>query len=60
MAAQYEFTNAQVRSIVNGYTKKNQGLATLAEEWQVSISVIRRLLEEQGVTLRGRGRPVGS
>ena len=48
-----------LRSLVSKYNK-GAGLVALAEEFGVSIPVIRRALVDGGVTVRGRGRPVGS
>ncbi len=45
------------RSLVSKY-KKGTGLAALAEEFGFSIPVVRRTLEENDVTIRGRGHPV--
>ena len=55
-----ELSSKVVRSIVGGYTRKRQplGLVALAEQINVSIPVIRRVLVENGVAVRGRGRPV--
>jgi len=38
--------------------EKGEGLVILAEKYGVSLPVIRRVLAEAGVTIRGRGRPV--
>lgn len=49
-----------VGTIVKGYTRKVKplGLVALAKKIEVSIPVIRRILIENEVTVRGRGRPV--
>lgn len=48
------------KTIVRAYTRKVRplGLVALAEEVKVSIPVIRRILVENKVTIRGRGRPL--
>ena len=46
-----------VRSMVSKYNK-GAGLVALAEEFGISLPVVRRVLAENGVTIRGRGRPV--
>jgi len=55
--AKVKLTANQVRSIVSKYNK-NVGLVALATEFGHSVPVIRRVLEENDVTIRGRGRPV--
>ncbi len=47
------------RGIVAGYTRtKNRlGLVALAEKFELSAAVIRRILVEADVALCGRGRP---
>ena len=45
------------RSIVSKYTKFGMGLVALADEFELSASVIRRVLLDEGVKLRSRGRP---
>ena len=50
-------TSNQVRSIVSKY-RKGTGLVSLAGEFGFSVPVIRRVLTEQDVSVRGRGRPV--
>ncbi len=44
------------RSIVSKYGK-GLGLVALATEFELSPPVIRRVLTENKVTIRGRGRP---
>lgn len=44
------------RSIVSKY-KKGAGLVTLSEVFEISTTVITRILREQKVKIRGRGRP---
>lgn len=46
------------RSIVAKYNK-GAGLVALADEFDLSIPVIRRTLADAGAKIRGRGRPVG-
>jgi len=46
-----------LKQAVSSYNK-GVGLVALAEKCGVSIPVIRRVLAEAGVTIRGRGRPV--
>jgi len=55
-----ELNKKTVRTIVSGYNRKRRplGLAALAEKVGVSIPVVRRILVDEGVTVRGRGRPV--
>ena len=50
-------TANQTRSLVSKYAK-GTGLVALAKEFELSVPVIRRLLDEADVTIRGRGRPV--
>lgn len=50
-------TANEVRSIVSRYNK-GQGLILLAVEFGYGVAVIRRILEEKGVSIRDRGRPV--
>ncbi len=52
-----EFSYNLTRSIVSKY-KKDIGLVELALRFGVSTTVIARILREQGVKIRGRGRPV--
>lgn len=44
------------RSIVSKYGK-GIGLVALAEEFKLAVPVIRRVLVENDVAIRGRGRP---
>lgn len=46
-----------VRSMVAKY-KKGAGLVALAEEFDLSVPVLRRTLVDAGAKIRGRGRPV--
>lgn len=48
------------KTIVSGYTRKNKplGLVALSDKVTLSIPVVRRILVEEGVEVRGRGRPV--
>lgn len=57
MAAKVNITANQRRSIVSRYTKRDQGLVQIAEETGLGIGVVRRVLTEEDVQLRGRGRP---
>ena len=50
-------TSNQTRSIVSKYGK-GEGLVALAALFGVSTTVISRILREEGVEIRGRGRPV--
>ena len=50
-------TANQTRSIVSRY-KKGTGLVALAEMFGFSAPVIRRVLADGAVEIRGRGRPV--
>ena len=54
---QIEVTANATRSIVAKYAK-GVGLVALAEEFDLSVPVIRRTLIEKDVKIRGRGRPV--
>lgn len=47
----------QIRSLAAKYNK-GVGLVALAEEFELSVPVIRRVLNEAGAKIRGRGRPV--
>lgn len=51
-----KFRKSQVDSMVKKYNA-GAGLAALAEKYEVSLGVVRRVLTENGVTIRGRGRP---
>lgn len=46
------------RSMAAKY-KKGAGLVALAEEFDLSVPVIRRTLVNGGAKIRGRGAPVG-
>jgi hypothetical protein len=46
----------QARSIVSRYGK-GEGLVALADDFKYGIQVIRRVLIEAKVKIRGRGRP---
>lgn len=54
---QIKVASNTARSIVSKYGK-GAGLVVLAEEFELSVPVIRRVLTEGGVKIRGRGRPV--
>jgi len=54
---QIEVLAKAANSMVSKYNK-GAGLVALAEEFDVSIPVIRRTLVEKGAKIRGRGRPV--
>ncbi len=45
------------RSIVSRYNK-GTGLVELAEQFELGIQIIRRVLTDNEVAIRGRGRPV--
>ncbi len=49
-------TENQRRSIVSRYNK-GEGLISLSSEFELSPPVIRRVLIENKVSIRGRGRP---
>lgn len=46
----------QTRSIVSRYGK-GEGLVAISEALDLGVQIIRRILGEQGVEVRGRGRP---
>lgn len=50
-------TSNQQRSIVARY-KKGEGLVEIAEAIKLGIPVVRRVLVDNKITIRGRGRPV--
>lgn len=54
---QITVTANTVRSMVAKY-KKGTGLVALAQEFDLSVPVIRRTLADAGAEIRGRGRPV--
>ena len=54
---QTKVSSNEQRSIVSKYNK-GAGLVSLATDCGYSIPVIRRVLTEQKVSIRGRGRPV--
>lgn len=49
----------QTKSLVSKYNK-GAGLVALVGEFEVSLPVIRRVLVENGVKIRKRGRPVAA
>lgn len=51
-----EVVGNRQKSIVSKYGK-GAGLVALAAEFELSVPVIRRVLTEGKVTIRGRGRP---
>lgn len=51
-----EVVGNQRKSLVSKYNK-GAGLVALATEFELSVPVIRRVLEENNVIIRGRGRP---
>lgn len=51
-------TANQRRAILSRYPK-GYGLVALSKDFEISIPVIRRVLVEGGVKIRGKGRPVG-
>lgn len=55
-----EVPKAVQKKIVGAYTRKRSpaGLVALSDDHNISIPVVRRILVENGVTIRGRGRPV--
>jgi len=54
---QKKLTANELRSAVARY-KKGEGLAAIADALEYSLPVIRRVLIEAKVKIRGRGRPV--
>jgi len=52
-------TANQVRSIVAQYNKggPGNGLVAIAERLELGVQIIRRVLVEAGVKIRGKGRP---
>ena len=52
-----EVKSNTARSITAKY-RKGTGLVALAKEFELSIPVIRRVITDNGVEVRGRGRPV--
>lgn len=59
MTAQKTFNKTQIKSMISGYTNKNMSLAALASKFGTSISTVRRVLTQNGVTIRPRGRIAG-
>lgn len=59
MPQKWEFDAKATKSIVNQYTKggPGNGMQAFAKEYGVSLGTIRRVLVENGVEIRGRGRP---
>lgn len=55
MPAAYEFTSSQVNSMIRRYNN-GEVMQALAEHYGVSIPVVRRILAENNVTIRPRGR----
>ena len=51
----YEFTRDQKRDIIRCY-KKGQSAQSIASDWDMTPSVIYRLLKKTGVAVRPRGR----
>jgi len=56
MAAKWEFSATDTKALVKRYNK-GEGLVALADTYDVPLGTIRRVLVEQGVVIRGRGRP---
>lgn len=54
MPALIEFDTADTNYIVREY-KNGWSIATLAEEYDVSVTTIRRVLADNNVTIRPRG-----
>lgn len=50
------FTATETKKIVNLYTKKRQTLNTIAATFGVGYTTIRRVLTENGITIRKPGR----
>ena len=54
---QKEVSAAQRRIIVERYTKKQEGFKTIGDDLGHAVCVIRRVLADAKVSIRGRGRP---
>lgn len=50
------FTKSEVKQIVRLYTKKKLSLGAVADTMAVSTPTIRRILTDNKVTIRPRGR----
>jgi DeoR/GlpR family transcriptional regulator of sugar metabolism len=59
MPARIEFNDEEIEFLIESYTDETNpwSMADLASELDVSQGTVRRTLEENGVTIRGRGRP---
>lgn len=55
-AQQKDISDARRRKIVEHYNK-GIGMAKIAENIGCCVTVVRRILVEENVTIRGRGRP---
>lgn len=51
-----EFEAEGLKRLVAAY-KNGTGLVALAAQYHRTVQTIRRVLDEAGVTIRGRGRP---
>lgn len=52
--------DANTRRKIAGEYRHGFGLVAIAEDYKTSAAVIRRVLTEAGVEVRGRGRPAVS
>ena len=57
MARPLKVVNSNTRRSIKSKYNKGQGLVALATEFELSTPVIRRVLTEADVEIRGRGRP---
>lgn len=52
------FTKTEIKRIIKAYTKEKFSLTHMSAAFGVSIFTIRKTLVDNGITIRGRGRPV--
>ena len=57
MARPQKVVKSNTRRSIAAKYRKGAGLVALAEEFELSTPVIRRVLCGEAVTIRGRGRP---
>ena len=57
MPTKIKVTRKYTRTILSRYNK-GRGLEYIADEFGLAVSVIRRVLTDEGVKIRGRGRPL--
>lgn len=50
-------SRSEVRTIVRRYEKGLEAPVSIADDFGCTAETIRRLLRQEGVTMRGRGRP---